>query len=110
MLAVRTAFLAALVFALSACANIRIHRTSFNPPRQGHFRGTYSEALWGLQPISDPVSLNKVCPSGWENISTGVSTMQGILHAVTLNLYSPWAYDVDCTEPPPPTKQEDEDD
>lgn len=56
----------------------------------------HSGLIFGLAELSGPYDLSKVCPSGWSEIHTETSFVNGLVQALTSNIYTPQTVTVRC--------------
>ena len=104
---VRRAVLAgALMLSVSGCYTTRIHSgvpgTMLSPMANERWHHTL---IAGLAEVSDPVDLDGVCPPGaWGTISEELSFLNGLVGAVTWQIYAPRTYTITCggAGAPPP--------
>jgi Bor protein len=59
--------------------------------------------VWGIAELSGPYNLARVCPRGWASIKTETSFLNGIVGAVTGDIYSPQTVTVRCSTLAPVT-------
>ncbi|MGE0762677.1 MAG: hypothetical protein AB7N80_05315 [Bdellovibrionales bacterium] len=57
---------------------------------------THHIALFGFWEVSDPVPLNQLCSSDWNQVETVFTPVNVILGVVTLGLYTPATVRVSC--------------
>jgi len=105
----KIAALIGLGLALASCAEIRVHRVSQPVSVTGKTEIDQKILALGAFNLNPPIDLSAVCPHGWESVSTDTTVIQGLLHAITLNLYGPWRARIECSAPPPPPKSDDDD-
>lgn len=53
-------------------------------------------AVIGLVNISGPQDASKACPNGWATVETQQSFVQGLVGAITQNLYTPQNLTIRC--------------
>lgn len=56
----------------------------------------HSGLVFGLAELSGPYDLSKICPRGWSEIHTETTFVNGLVQAVTSNIYSPQTVTVRC--------------
>lgn len=54
----------------------------------------------GIAELSGPYNLARVCPSGWAEIKTETSFLNGVVEAATSGIYSPQTVTVRCAAAP----------
>ncbi len=52
----------------------------------------------GLVPLTDPVELQEVCPSGVAEIKTKTSFINGLVRALSQSIYTPRTVEVYCAD------------
>lgn len=83
---------------LTACAPIRIHRSSIASPEPPSQEETRRFILFGGKELGGPIALNERCPEGWASFSSEVTTGQVLLRVVTLGFYQPWKVAITCSK------------
>jgi len=53
----------------------------------------------GIVEVSGPYDLSKVCPKGWSEIHTETSFLNGLVDALTSNIYTPQSVTIRCAAP-----------
>jgi hypothetical protein len=56
----------------------------------------HSGLIYGLAELSGPYDLSKVCPQGWSEIHTETPLVQGLVQALTLQIYNPQGVTIRC--------------
>jgi hypothetical protein len=56
--------------------------------------------VFGLVEASGPYQLHQICPEGWSEFYSEMTSFQAILRVVTLGLYAPAEVHVVCAAPP----------
>lgn len=56
----------------------------------------HSGLVYGIAELSGPYDLSKVCPQGWAAIHTETSFLNGLVQALTAQIYSPQSITVTC--------------
>ena len=59
----------------------------------------------GIAELSGPYNLARVCPSGWAEIKTETSFLNGLVEAATSGIYSPQTVSVRCAAAPSAPEQ-----
>lgn len=91
----------AIAAALSACAEIRVHRGGDLRATMGEREvQTFKEVGFGLKALSAPLNLSEKCPGGWQEWNTRKSALQSALSVVTLGIYTPWTVELACRPAP----------
>lgn len=57
----------------------------------------HSGVVFGLAELSGPYDLSKVCPGGWAEIHTETSFVNGLVEAITSNIYTPQSVTIRCS-------------
>jgi len=86
-----------LALALGGCWRMTVRNA--NPVGQmpiDYDNKWHSNAIYGLAELSGPYDLSKICPQGWAAIHTETPFVQGLVQAVTFNLYNPQGVTVRC--------------
>jgi hypothetical protein len=52
--------------------------------------------VYGIVEAGDHYSLEHICPQGWAEVTTERDVITGLLHSVTLGLYSPQTVTIRC--------------
>jgi Bor protein len=90
---------AALVFAfgLFGCFRMTVHNglPVGNTPIEYDPKWHHG-AVFGIAELSGPYDLSKICPRGWAEIHTETSFLNGLLEAITDNIYTPQSVTVRC--------------
>jgi len=56
----------------------------------------HSGLIGGLAELSGPYDLSAVCPRGWAEIHTETSFLNGLVEALTSNIYTPQSVTIRC--------------
>ena len=56
----------------------------------------HSGLVYGLAELSGPYDLSAVCPRGWSEIHTETSFVNGLVTAVTFEIYTPQSVTIRC--------------
>jgi hypothetical protein len=56
----------------------------------------HSGLIYGIAELSGPYDLSKICPSGWAEIHTETSFVNGVVQALTFGVYNPQSVTVKC--------------
>ena len=84
------------VFMLSGCFTVRYTNGA---PAAGTPTTTRSHHLVaGLVTVRDPVNLKTVCPSGVSEIQHNHTFVDGLIGALTSNLYKPTTFTITCAD------------
>jgi hypothetical protein len=59
----------------------------------------HSGVIVGIAELSGPYLLDKTCPQGWSEIHTETSFPNGLVQALTSNIYTPQSVTVRCAAP-----------
>ncbi len=62
----------------------------------------HSGLIYGLAELSGPYDLSKICPNGWAEIKTETSFVNGLVQALTFNIYNPQSVTIRCAAGAPP--------
>lgn len=86
-----------LAFAATGCwrMTVRNDRPAGETPIE--YDGKWhSGVVFGLAELSGPYDLSKVCPRGWSEIHTETTFVNGLVQALTANVYTPQTVTVRC--------------
>jgi Bor protein len=75
------------------------------PPAFAYDEKWHSGVVLGIAELSGPYDLQKICPTGWAQIKTETSFVNGIVELVTSGIYSPQTVTIRCATSPVPTPQ-----
>jgi hypothetical protein len=56
----------------------------------------HSGLIYGLAELSGPYDLSKICPQGWAEIHTETPFVQGLVQALTFEIYNPQGVTIRC--------------
>lgn len=56
----------------------------------------HSGLVFGIAELSGPYDLHTACPRGWSEIHTETTFLNGLVQALTNNIYSPQSITVRC--------------
>ena len=56
----------------------------------------HSGVIFGLAELSGPYDLSDVCPLGWASIRTETSFVNGVVHVLTAEIYTPQTVTIRC--------------
>lgn len=56
----------------------------------------HSGVVYGIAELSGPYDLSKACPSGWAEVETETSFLNGFVQALTFSLYNPQSVTIRC--------------
>ena len=83
----------------SACAPTTIRSgIPAGSPAPGYDGRWHSSFLFGTVEGSDPIDLATLCPSGWSEVRTDMSFVQGMLLVLSLFFYAPSRVTVVCAD------------
>ena len=88
-----------LVLALALAGCWRMTVTNANPagPTPIEYDGKWHSGLvFGLAELSGPYDLSKICPQGWSQIHVETPFVQGLVTAITANIYTPQGVTIRC--------------
>jgi hypothetical protein len=88
-----------LLLALSGCFRTTVkNREPVSAARTRTDDRWHHGLVFGLAELSGPYDLSKVCPRGWTEIHTETPFLQGLVTALTLNVYAPQRVTIRCLE------------
>jgi hypothetical protein len=97
----RRSLVLAMLFAVAATGCFRTTIKSGEPvsPARIEWDERWHHGLiYGLAELSGPYDLSKVCPKGWAEVHTELPFVQGLVQAITFNVYSPQSVTIRCSE------------
>lgn len=94
----KAALLLALALSLPACfrTNIRSGSPVGSTPIEYDDKW-HSGVIFGIAELSGPYDLHAVCPQGWSQIHTETTFVNGLVQALTQNIYTPQSVTVRCS-------------
>jgi hypothetical protein len=89
---------AALALASSSCYRMHVRNgdAAPGPTPIEYDEKWHSGLVAGIAELSGPYDLQKVCPSGWSEISTHTSFLNGLVSGLTYSIYTPQTVSVRC--------------